>query len=304
MPGELSNFLLFAGSSHPKLAIEIAEVLGVELAGVTIERFPDNEIALRLNVDVRGKDVFVLQTIALNPNDYLMELLIMVDALKRASASSITAVIPYFGYARQDHKNKPWEPITARLVADMLVTAGVTRVVTMDLHSGQIEGFFDIPLDNCHGRSLLVDACKQNGVKNVIVAGPDIGSIKLVHAFAEEFGADIAVVDKRRLSATQVEVVGIIGDIAGKDVLLADDMCSTIGTLASAAKACREKGANRIDAVVTHGLFVDSALDKLNQSPIERLFVSNTIPLRQKCPKIIEVSVATLFANALEQIAR
>lgn len=300
----MENVMLFAGSSHRGLAQEVSDFLGIELANATIERFPDGEIYFRLKADVRGVDAFVLQTIAHHPNDYLIELLLMIDALKRASARSITAVIPYFGYARQDHIDKPGEPIAAKLLAAMLERAGATHVVTMDLHSGQGEGFFDIPVDNLSGESELVKACLE--LDDLIVTGPDIGSIKLVRSFAKELNAGIAVVDKHRFTPTHVEADHIIGDIEGKDVLLADDMCSTGGTLVSAANACRGKGAKRIFAVVTHGLFVDGALDKIEQSPIERLYVCNTIPLSEEVlssEKIVQVSVASLFGQTIRRIA-
>ncbi len=305
MQSQSSKFLIFSGSSHPELAREIADFLEVKLADCLIERFPDNEIDIRLLVDVRGVDTFVVQTIAHQPNDYLVELLLMIDALKRASARSITAIIPYFGYARQDHKDHPGEPITARLVANMLERAGATHVVTMDLHSGQVEGFFDVPLDNLHGRPKLIEACKEFGVTNVVVTGPDIGSMRLVRLFAGELGASMAAVDKCRLSATHVEVRNVIGDIENKDVLLADDMCSTAGTLVSAAKACHEKGAKRIFATATHGLFVGGALEKIELSPIEKVFVCNTIPLFPEVrasKKIKVVSVASLFGQAIRRI--
>jgi ribose-phosphate pyrophosphokinase len=305
MQTQTNKFLLFAGNSHPELAKEIAKNLGVELADCLIERFPDHEIDVRLNVDVLGVDTFVIQTIAHHPNDYLVELLLMIDALKRASARSITAVIPYFGYARQDHKESPGEPITAKLLADILEKAGASHVVTMDLHSRQVEGFFDIPLDNLHGQPKLAEACREFGLTNFVVTGPDVGSMKLVRSFASDFGADIAVVDKSRLSATRVEVINVIGEIEGKDVLLADDMCSTGGTLVSAAKACHEKGAKRIFAIVTHGLFVDGALEKIERSPIEQVFVCNTIPLApdvKASRKIKAVSVASLFGQAIRRI--
>lgn len=305
MQTQTAKFLLFSGSSHLELAKEIAEDLGVELADCLIERFPDNEIDIRLNVDVFGIDTFVVQTVAHRPNDYLVELLLMIDALKRASARSITAIIPYFGYARQDHKEFAGQPITAKLVADMLEKAGATHVVTMDLHSGQVEGFFGVPVDNLQGQPKLIEACKECGIAKVVITGPDVGSMRLVRSLARALGADIAVVDKCRMSATHVEVINIIGNIENKDVLLADDMCSTGGTLVSAAKACHEKGAKRIFAVVTHGLFVGSALEKIELSPIEKIFVCNTIPLSPEArasKKIVPVSVASLFGHAIRRI--
>jgi ribose-phosphate pyrophosphokinase len=299
-----SHPYLFSGSSHPGLAKEVAGYLGCELGKVSIERFPDGEISLQIQENVRGRDVFVFQTVALDPNEYLMELLIMIDALKRASARSIAAVIPYFGYCRQDRKDKPRVPITAKLVANLLVNAGATRVLTMDLHAGQVQGFFDIPVDNLFGRPVLAEAFKElsHGDNEVIIVTPDIGSVKLARAYARHLKAGLAIIDKLRISATDVDAVAVIGDVKGKDVLLADDMCSTGGTLASAAKACQEKGAKRIFAAVTHGILVGDALEKIEKSPIEALLISNTVPAAErvlKCPKIRIVSIAPLLAQAI-----
>jgi ribose-phosphate pyrophosphokinase len=297
--------LLFSGSSHPALAKEIADCLGVQVSPLRLERFPDGEIAAQLQESVRNQDVFVVQTIALDPNNYLMELLIIIDALKRASARSITAVIPYFGYCRQDRKDKPREPITAKLVANMLTGAGASRILTMDLHSGQVEGFFDIPVDHIHAIPVLAEKFKEYGSKEFVIVAPDIGSIKLTHAYANYLKADFVVVDKQRHSATEVKVVTIIGDVKGKDVLLADDMCSTGGTLVSAAKACREKGAKRIFAAVSHGLLVGHSIDNIEKSPIEAFLMSNTIPYTERldrCTKLKIVSIALPISQAIRCI--
>jgi ribose-phosphate pyrophosphokinase len=306
MQMENQNFLLFSGSSHPTLTKEVADYLGIEPGRVTLERFPDCEIAVQILENVRGRDVFVLQSIALDPNNYLMELLIMVDSLKRASAKSIAVVIPYFGYSRQDRKDRPRVPITAKLVANLLVTAGATRVLTMDLHTEQLQGFFDIPVDNLYGRPRLIEAFKRDfGVNNLVVVTPDIGSVKLARAYASQLGVDFAIVDKLRTDASRVEVVTLIGDVKGKNVLLADDMCSTASTLVSAAKVCQEKGAKRIFAAVTHGLFVGDAVRKIEQSPIEAIYMSNSIPHSDrlaKATKIRVVSVANLFGQAIHCI--
>lgn len=294
--------LLFSGSSHQALAKEIAKQLETELAKVELGHFSDGEISFRILQSVRGQDTFVIQTIALKPNEYLMELLIMIDALKRASAKNITAVMPYYGYCRQDRRDTPREPITAKLVADMLTTAGATHVITMDLHAGQLEGFFEIPVDHLHGRPTMIQALKELDLKNCVVVAPDIGSVKSARGYAVALGAEFAVIAKRRLSDEEVATVTVIGDVTGKDVLLADDMCSTGGTLVSAAKACREKGARRIFAVVTHGLLIGDAMARIEQSPIEALYISNTIPLgdRPKESKKIRVqSVASPIAHAI-----
>lgn len=300
------GYTLFAGTSHPVLAQQIADDLGISLGKLHIERFPDGETFVQIQESVRGKDVFVLQSIALDPNNYLMELLIIVDALRRASAKSIAAIIPYFGYCRQDRKDKPRVPITAKLVANLLVNAGVTRVLTMDLHAGQLQGFFDIPVDNLYGRPCLAAAFK--GFANsgdIVVVAPDIGSVKLARSYANHLGADLAIVDKQRYNAQDVESITLIGDVKGKHVLLADDMCSTAGTLVSAAKACQEKSALNIYAAVTHGICVGNALEKINASPIEALFMSNTIPDGDRfagTAKIKTISVANLFAQAIHCI--
>lgn len=295
---------IFSGTSHPELAKEVADCLGVQLGKITIERFPDGEISLQIQENVRGRDVFVFQSVALDPNNYLMELLIMIDALKRASARSISAVIPYFGYCRQDRKDKPRVPITAKLVANLLVNAGATRVLTMDLHAGQVQGFFDVPVDNIFGRPVLADAFKKlmPSDSDIVVVTPDVGSVKLARAYGRHLNTGFAIVDKLRISATEVDVATVIGDVKGKDVLLADDMCSTGGTLVSAAKACREKGAKRIFAAVTHGILVGDALEKIEKSPIEALIISNTVPATEsvlKCSKIRIISIAPLLAQAI-----
>jgi ribose-phosphate pyrophosphokinase len=304
MQDAVSHPYLFSGSSHPELAKELANCLGCQLGKVAIEQFPDGEISLQIQENVRGRDVFVLQTIALRPNHFLMELLIMIDALKRASARSIAAVIPYFGYCRQDRKDKPRVPITAKLVANLLVNAGATRVLTMDLHAGQVQGFFDIPVDNVFGRPVLAEAFKKLGRSGneIVVVAPDIGSVKLARAYAKQLNAGLAMIDKLRISATEVDAVAVIGDVKGKDVLLADDMCSTGSTLVSAAKACQEKGAKRIFAAATHGILVGGALKKIEESPIEALLISNTVPVAekaQKASKIRIVSIAPLLAQAI-----
>jgi len=300
-----NNDIIFSGTSHPALAKEIAGHLGMQLGKVAITHFPDGEISLQIQENVRGRDVFVIQTVALDPNNYLMELLILIDALKRASANSIVAVIPYFGYCRQDRKDKPRVPITAKLVANLLVNAGATRILTMDLHAGQLQGFFDVPVDNLFGRPILAESLKEICDSKLFVVAPDVGSIKLARAYARHLQTEMAIIDKVRVSATEIDAVTIIGDVKGKDILLADDMCTTAGTLASAAKACHEKGAKRIFAAVTHGLMVGDALEKIEQSPIEALLISNTIPVAERvrqCTKIRTVSIATLFAQAIHCI--
>lgn len=305
MSGSNEKFCIISGSSHPALSQEIANHLGVNLGEIDLGRFPDGEISVQIKESVRGKDVFVVQSVALEPNIYLMELLIIVDALKRASARSIIAVVPYFGYARQDRKDKARVPITAKLVANMLVTAGIDRLLTMDLHAGQLQGFFDIPVDNLKSVELLADAFRLKGIDNLVICAPDAGSIKLARDYAAYLGVDYAVVDKIRSSATEVEITTVIGNIEGKNVLLADDMCSTGGTLVSAAKACREKGASKVYCSITHGLFVGQSVARVQASCIEALLTSNTVPITDRfnaSDKFQFVSVAQHFAAAIECI--
>jgi ribose-phosphate pyrophosphokinase len=289
------SFMLFAGTSHVELAEQIAESLGVALGKTVIETFPDGEIGISILESVRGKDVFVVQSMARHPNSYLMELLIFVDALKRSSARSIVAVIPYFGYARQDRRGIRREPITAKLVADLLQQAGVTRILTMDLHTEQIQGFFNIPVDNLYACSVLVDAIRQMGLQLDQVVTPDIGSIKLACAFAEKLNVDFAVIDKRRVSANEVNSA-LIGDVRQKRILLIDDMCSTGGTLKTAALVCKKAGASAIFAAVTHGLFMGD----FKNSGIEKIIMSNTVPTPDFDVEVI--SIALVFAKAIESI--
>lgn len=281
--------------------------MGIQLGDVEISTFPDGEIALQVKESVRGRDVFVLQTIALDPNNYLMELLVMIDALKRASAKSITVVVPYLGYCRQDRKDKPRVPITAKLVANLIEEAGASRLITLDLHAEQVQGFYDIPVENLLARPVLAAAFHRKIPDSYVVVAPDAGGVKLARDYAKQLNSPIAVLDKQRLSPDQVEVITFIGDISGKDVLLADDMCTTASTLVSAAKACQEKGAKSIYAVVTHGLFVGQAIGKIINSPIEKLFVSNSIPWEamQAVPdKIVSVSIAPLLGEAIQCILK
>ena len=288
--------MIFAGSSHPELAREVAQCLGLELGKVLIETFPDGEIGVQILENVRGKDVFVLQSPARHPNHFLMELLILVDALKRASARSIVAVIPYYAYARQDRKEKGRVPITARLVANLLERAGVTRVLTMDLHTEQIQGFFDIPVDHLYARRLFVKALKELKLKNAVVVSPDVGSNKMARKFAEDLKLDLAIVDKRRINGRDVEVNALIGDVSEKEVILVDDICSTGGTLETAAKVCKEEGAKSVFAVVTHALLMGGTKLK----GIDQLFITNSVPPLKDEKGLHVVTIAPLLAEAIE----
>lgn len=280
--------MIVAGTSHPELAREVAACLGTETAQVRIETFPDGEIGVQILEDVRGREVFVFQSPARRPNHFLMELLILVDALKRASARSITAVIPYYAYARQDRRDKGRVPITARLTADLLEKAGVSRVVTMDLHTEQIQGFFDIPVDHLYARPLFVEALKgQSGV----IVSPDVGSNRMARKFAEDLKLDLAMIDKRRLGGRNVEINALIGDVDGKQAILVDDLCSTGGTLAAAAQFCKKKGAKRVLAVVTHSL-----LQKPHIEGVDQLWVTNSIP---PLKGVQVVSIAPMLAAAM-----
>jgi len=299
------DWVVFSGSSHPELSKKVADFLGINLGKIDTTVFPDNEIAVQILESVRGRDAFVIQSLAGHPNRFLMELLITIDALKRASAKSIVAVIPYFGYCRQDRKDKARVPISAKLVANLLEKAGVDRVLTMDLHAGQVQGFFDVPVDNLIAMALMIDAVKDLELDKLVVVAPDAGSIKMARDYAAMLGVDFAVVDKVRTSSTDVAVTTVIGNVENKDVLLADDICSTGGTLVSAAKACREKGALRVVCAVTHGLFVGDCLKKVKDSPIEAFLVSNTIPVRDdvsSCDKIKIISVASLIGQGIHCI--
>lgn len=290
------SFIVFSGRSNPKLAEAITRNLDVSIGKATIEDFPDGEIGIRINENVRGRDVCIVQSIARDPNFYLMELLVLVDALKRASARSILAVIPYYGYARQDRKNLGREPITARLVADLLEKAGVTNIMTLDLHTEQIQGFFEIPVDNLYARPVLIEALKKEKLNNCVVVAPDIGSVKIAREFAFELNADIAIVNKRRLDAEQVEADALIGNVSGRNVLLVDDIYSTGRTMTKAARVCRSLGANRIVGAVTHGLLLT---DEVNE--VEKLFVTDSLPEREerKFSNVEIISVAELFAKAI-----
>jgi ribose-phosphate pyrophosphokinase len=301
----MQSFTIFSGTSHPVFAAELARYLSITLGKVLFEPFPDGEIYLQIQENVRGRDVFVVQSIARDPNYYLMELLIMIDALKRASAKSIVAVIPYFGYSRQDRKDKPRVPISAKLVADLLATAGATRVLTMDLHAGQIQGFFDIPVDNLYARPLLAEEVAKLMLKDLVIMAPDLGAIKIARAYSNQLNAEFAVMDKRRVSTEEVSITSIIGsDVKGRCVLLVDDLCSTAGTLVTAAETCARAGAKQIFAAFTHGLLVSEAANKLITSPIEKVYMSNTVPLteEQAHPKFSVVSAAPLFGEAIRCI--
>ena len=296
-----NSYVLFSGTSHVGLAKRVADRLGTHLGKIQIETFPDGEIGVQINENVRGRDVFVLQTIAHRPNSYLMELFIIIDALKRSSARSITVVLPYFGYARQDRKDKGRVPITAKLIANLIEKAGTNRVLTIDLHADQVQGFFDIPVDNLYTRNILVKEVQKLELDNLIVVAPDIGSIKIAKSFSALLKADLATVDKRRVNADKVEADALIGDVKGKNVLLVDDICSTGGTLKTASFVCKKAGANKVFAAVAHGLMVGKAFE---ESAIEKMLICDTIQLMPGVcqDRLYVVSVADLLGSAIESI--
>ena len=299
---------IFTGNSNPKLAEDICREIGTQLGNAEVRSFADGEVSVSIYETVRGSDAFVVQSTCKPVNDSLMELLIMIDALRRASAGRITAVVPYFGYARQDRKAKARDPISAKLVANMITAAGADRVLTMDIHANQIQGFFDIPMDNLLGNPIFVDYyAKKFGPEtdNMVVVSPDVGSVARARAFAQKLHMNLAIVDKRRQKANQCEVMNVIGDVAGKDCILFDDMVDTAGSLCNAAKALVEVGgAKSVHACASHGVLSGPALERINESVIQELALLDTIPAvdTEKCPKIKYLSVAPMFAEAIERI--
>jgi ribose-phosphate pyrophosphokinase len=304
----MPNLVIFTGNAHPELAQKVASHLHVPLGAAKVTRFSDGEIAVEINENVRGKDVFILQPTCAPTNDNLMEILVMADALRRASAGRITAVLPYFGYARQDRRPRSARvPISAKVVADMLSIVGIDRVLTMDLHADQIQGFFDIPVDNIYGSPvLLTDLKKQDSNSKLIVVSPDIGGVVRARAVAKQLGdIELAIIDKRRLRANEAQVMHIIGDVNGRDCVIVDDMVDTAGTLCKAAAALKEHGARSVVAYCTHPVLSGPAIDNLNGSPIDELVVTDTIPLSQAakdCAKVRQISVSSLLAETIRRI--
>ncbi len=295
---------IFCGNANPDLAAKIAAAVGLDLGGAEVTRFSDGEIAVKIQENVRGCDVFVVQPTCAPPNENLMELLIIMDALKRASASRITAVVPYYGYARQDRKDQPRVPITAKLVANLITAAGADRLLTMDLHADQIQGFFDIPVDNLYAAPVFVEDIKKMNLKKLTVVSPDVGGIKSARTFAKRLNCDLAVVDKRRIDARQAEVMNIMGEVKGRNIVVVDDIISTAGSVTEAAKALREKGALDIYCYITHPVLSPPALERLEKSPVTMLKVTDTIPLKEESKgcKIEVLTVAKLLAQAILRI--
>lgn len=302
--GALSNMMLFTCNSNPELAKEIADNLWIELGDCKVSKFSDGEICVSIGESVRGKDVYIVQSTNDPVNDNLMELLIMTDAAKRASAKSVTAVIPYYGYARQDRKSKPRDPITSKLVANMIVAAGVDRVMTMDLHASQEQGYFDIPVDHVIGMPLLIDYFKKENIEDLVIVSPDHGSVTRARNMAKPFNVPIAIIDKRRPEPNKSEIMNIIGDIEGKNCLIVDDMIDTAGTICNAAKALMDLGAKSVRAAATHAVLSGPAIERIEASPIQEMVLLNTIPLTEekKLDKIKVLSVGELFAEIIKRV--
>ncbi len=303
----LFNTILFTGNANRALAQEIASSLGVDLGNATIGRFSDGEVTVELNQNVRARDVFIVQPTCSPTNENLMELLIMVDALKRASARRITAVMPYFGYARQDRRPRSTRvPISAKVVANLLETVGVERVLTMDLHADQIQGFFDIPVDNIYATPVLLSDLKGKNYQDLIVVSPDVGGVVRARALAKQLGCDLAIIDKRRSAANESEVMHVIGEIDGRNCVIMDDMIDTAGTLVKAADVLKERGARSVYAYCTHAVFSGPAIDRITASSLDEVVICNTIPLSaaaQACTKVRQLSVAFLFAETIRRIS-
>jgi ribose-phosphate pyrophosphokinase len=301
----MAEFKIFSGNSNPLLAAQICDYLKVPIGNAVVGAFSDGEVRVRINENIRGRDIFVIQSTCPPVNQNLMELLIIIDALRRASAERITAVLPYYGYARQDRKAEPRVPITAKLVADLITAAGATRVLTLDLHAGQIQGFFDIPVDNLFALPVLINYFKQKDLQDPVVVSPDAGGVERARALAKQLGSSLAIIDKRRTGVNEAEIMNIIGEVEGRDALIVDDMIDTAGTLAQAARAIKNKGALRVFASCTHPVFSGPALDRIRDSSLEEVVATNTIPLcdaARTMGKITELSVAPLLGEAIIRI--
>jgi ribose-phosphate pyrophosphokinase len=300
-----SSIKIFSGSSNPALAEKICSYVDVPLGSVQVKTFSDGEIAVEIDESVRGLITFVIQSTCPPVNNNLMELLIMIDALRRASAERINAVIPYYGYARQDRKVAPRQPISAKLVANLITVAGASRVLTMDLHAGQIQGFFDIPVDNLYASPILIDYLRTRFKNDLVIVSPDTGGVERARAFAKRLDASLAIIDKRRPTANVAEVMNIIGEVKGRVVVLLDDMVDTAGTLANSATALNEHGALAVYACCTHPVLSGKAIERINNAPIEELIVTDTIPMSpeaSRCKKIKVLPVARLFGEAIKRI--
>jgi len=298
----MDDFIIFSGNSNPALSRKVCSYLNVALGGEKVKRFSDGEIQIEIDENVRSKDIFVIQSTCSPVNENLVELLLMLDALKRASAASITAVIPYYGYARQDKKVAPRVPISAKLVADMLTVAGASRIITMDLHAGQIQGFFDIPVDNLFAAPVLIDHIRNNFNNDLVIVSPDAGGVERARAFAKRLNAGLAIIDKRRETPNEAKAMAVVGDVAGKVVVILDDMVDTAGTLVEAAGAIMKNGAREVYAVCTHPVLSGPSIERIEKSPLKALVVTDTIPLKnnaRSCKKIKVLSISELIGEAI-----
>ena len=298
----MEGISIFSGNSNPELATKICDYLNLSLGDAQVKTFSDGEIQIEIEENVRSKDVFVIQSTCAPVNDHLVELLLMIDAFKRASAKRITAVIPYFGYARQDKKVAPRVPISAKLVANMLTVAGANRIITMDLHAGQIQGFFDIPVDNIFAAPILIEHIRQNFNNNLVVVSPDAGGVERARAFAKRLDADLAIIDKRRSAPNQAKAMAVIGDVKDKVVVILDDMADTAGTLTEAAQALKQEGAREIHACCAHAVLSGPAIERIIKSELKSVVVTDTIPLKKNaeaCGKITVLSISGLVGEAI-----
>ena len=295
---------IFTGNANPALAKEICDYLGLPLGEAFVGRFNNGEVQIMIDESVRGKDVFIIQPTSYPVNDNLMELMVMADALKRASARHITAVVPYYGYARQDRKTRGREPITAKLVANLMQTSGITRLVTIDLHAGQIQGFFDVPVDHLYGASILAKYINEKNLEDVIVVSPDLGGVTRARDFADRIGAPIAIIEKKRPEPGVAKVMNLIGDVKGKNCIIVDDIVDTAGSLVEGAKALEAFGAKSVMAAVTHAVLTDPASERIANSNIKELIVTNTMPLPENCKldNVTQLSVAPLLGEAIMRI--
>ncbi len=301
----MDNLRVLSGNAHPELAKDICKYLKIELSDALVDRFSEGEVRVKIDENVRGKDVFLVQPTCPPPNENLMELLIMIDALKRASAQRITAVVPYFGYARQDRKDQPRVPITAKLVANLLTVSGANRVLAMDLHAGQIQGFFDIPVDHLFAVGVFIEYFSKMKVKDLAVVSPDVGSIKMARAYAKRLNAGLAIIDKRRVSPDKTEAMHILGEVEGKDVIIVDDLIATGSSLIEAVEGLKRAGANKIFAAITHGVLSGPALERVDKcNNLEELLITDSIPLsnQKQHPRIKVLSVAALLGEAIKRI--
>ncbi len=300
--GELK---VFSGSAHPQLTKEIAAFLGVQPGAARLRRFPDSEVSFQIDENIRGTDVFVVQPTSAPVDEHIMEMLVMIDAFRRSSAARITAVVPYYGYARQDRKDKPRVPISAKLVANLVSAAGTNRVLTMDLHKAQIQGFFDIPVDHLFAAPVIIDYLQHLEYSNLTLVSPDAGGAERARAYAKRLDAELAIIDKRRTDDGTAEVMNVIGDVKGRTCIIQDDIIDTAGTITKAAKALKSNGAERVLACAVHGVLSKPAIERIEQSPIDRLIVTNTIPLSPvgvACSKVVVLSVARLLGQAIKSI--